>query len=179
MENVAAQNTHPWYVQVSGQVYGPYQAGQMLAYIREGRIVPESLVSQNPSGSFFNAGQSALFKPMRTFHNPSPQLQAPEVPAPQVSHSSVFLVMAEISSDNAMRFLHLIQRLGTAQRIGDSVWLLRAHMEIETLRDQLSASLSRQDRLFIMDSFNNKTAWHNIGADMDDRIRALWENRKL
>lgn len=174
MENTAAQNTHPWYVQVGGQVYGPYETGQMLSYIREGRIVPESLVSQNPTGSFFNAGQSALFQPMRTYNNPAPQ-----IPNPQIANSSVFLVMAEISSENAMRFLHLIQRLGTAQRIGDSVWLLRAHMNIETLRDQLSASLTRQDRLFIMDSFNNKTAWHNIGADMDDRIRALWENRKL
>lgn len=177
MENIAAQNAHPWYVEVNGQVYGPYQTGQMLAYIREGRIVPESRVSQNPTGTFFQAGQSALFQPMRTYNNPSPQLRAPEIPTPQSTNSSVFLVMAEISSDQAMRFLHLIQRLGTAQRIGDSVWLLRAHMNIETLRDQLSASLTRQDRLFIMDSFNNKTAWHNIGADMDDRIRALWENQ--
>lgn len=172
MENIASKNTHPWYVQVEQKIYGPYESGQMLAYIREGRIVPDSQISQNPAGSFMSAGKSVLFQPMQTFENPAPQS-----PAPQVANSTVFLVMAEISSDNAMRFLHLIQRLGTAQRIGDSVWLLRSNMTIEVLREQLAASLTRQDRLFIMDSFNNRTAWHNIGADIDERIRALWENR--
>ncbi len=172
MENIAAQNSHPWFVEVAGQIYGPYETGQMLAFIREGRIVPDSKVSQNPAGNFGAASQSVLFQPMTTIHNP-----APRNPVPQVPQSTVFLVMAEISSDQAMPFLHLIQRLGTAQRIGDTVWLLRATMGIDMLRDQLSASLTRQDRLFIMDSFNNKTAWHNIGADMDVRVRALWENR--
>jgi len=28
--------------------------------------------------------------------------------------------------------------------------------------------------LFILDSFANKTAWSNIGADMDVRIREMW-----
>lgn len=172
MENIAAQNAYPWYVQVSGQTYGPYETGQMLSFVREGRIVPDSLISQNPAGGFITAGKTALYQPMTTFSNP-----APDSPMPQPAQSTVFLVMAEIGSDQAMRFLHLIQRLGTAQRIGDTVWLLRTNMAIETLREQLSASMTRQDRLFIMDSFNNKTAWHNIGADMDERIRALWENR--
>ncbi len=172
MENTATKNAHPWYVQVEGQIYGPYETGQMLAYIREGRIVPDSKVTQNRSGTFMSAGQSVLFQPMQTIDNPTPRS-----PAPQVANSTVFLVMAEISSENGMRFLHLIQRLGTAQRIGDTVWLLRSNMSIEFLREQLAASLTRQDRLFIMDSFNNRTAWHNIGADIDERIRALWENR--
>lgn len=172
MEQFAKKNTHPWYVRIRGQVFGPYETGQMLAFIREGRIVPDSQVSQDPNGHFAPAGRSVLFKPMETIENPKPRETAP-----QVANSTVFLVMAEISSDNAMRFLHLIQRLGIAQRIGDSVWLLRSNMSIEFLREQLAASLTRQDRLFILDSFNNRSAWHNIGADMDERIRALWENR--
>ena len=171
IENLAKNNTYPWYVQVSGAVYGPYEPGQMLAFIREGRIIPDSLVSQNPSGTFSKAGATTLFRPMSTIEN-----EAPSRTQPMQAKSSVFLVMAEINSEQAMRFLHLIQRLGTAQRIGDTVWLLRAAMPIESLREQLSASLSRQDRLFILDSFNNKTAWHNIGADMDERIQRLWEN---
>ena len=143
----------------------------MLAFIREGRVIPDSFVSQNPAGTFSRAGESALFRPMSTIENRSP------TPAqPMQVKSSVFLVMAEINSNQAMHFLHLIQRLGTAQRIGDTVWLLRAAMPINSLKEQLSTSLTRQDRLFILDSFNNETAWHNIGADMDERIRKLWEN---
>lgn len=143
----------------------------MLAFIREGRIIPDSLVAQNPTGSFSRANVTTLFRPMETISNANPTPSQP-----MKVKSSVFLVMAEINSEQAMRFLHLIQRLGTAQRIGDTVWLLRAAMDIDSLREQLSASLSRQDRLFILDSLNNKSAWHNIGADMDERIRKLWAN---
>ena len=82
--------------------------------------------------------------------------------------------MAEISSENGMRFLQALQSFGSAQRIGDTVWLLRAAADIDNLRNALANTLTRQDRVFIMDSFNNRTAWFNIGADMDSRIKNLW-----
>ena len=101
-------------------------------------------------------------------------------PTPQSAPvSSVFLIMAEINSENAMQFLGLLQQFGKAERIGDTVWLLKAPMDINTLHSQLSATLTRQDRLFIHDSLNNKTAWHNIGADMDQRIREMWNIQGL
>ncbi|PHR90891.1 MAG: hypothetical protein COA69_14360 [Robiginitomaculum sp.] len=90
--------------------------------------------------------------------------------------TSVFLVMAEIRSEGAMGFLKALQSFGTAQRIGDTVWLLRSAHEAEHLRNALSQTLSRQDRLFILDSSANKTAWFNIGADLDKRIRELWND---
>ena len=93
----------------------------------------------------------------------------------QAHAQSVFLIMAEISSDQAMRFLQILQTHGHAQRIGDTVWILRSATQIEPLQAALSAPLTRQDRLFIVDSFANKTAWFNIGADMDARIKALWD----
>jgi hypothetical protein len=88
--------------------------------------------------------------------------------------TNIFLVMAEIRSDGAMGFLKALQGFGTAQRIGDTVWLLKSPSGVEQLRNTLSQSLDRQDRLFILDSTANKTAWFNIGADLDGRIRELW-----
>ncbi len=88
--------------------------------------------------------------------------------------TSVFLVMAEIRSEGAMGFLQTLQSFGIAQRIGDTVWVLRSASEVEQLRNALSQTLDRQDRLFILDSSANKTAWFNIGADLDNRIRELW-----
>ena len=82
--------------------------------------------------------------------------------------------MAEINSENGMRFLQALQSFGSAQRIGDTVWLLRGSADIDNLRNALANTLTRQDRVFIMDSFNNRTAWFNIGADMDSRIKNLW-----
>lgn len=88
--------------------------------------------------------------------------------------SSVFVIMAEIRSNGAMEFLRTVQAFGTAQRIGDTVWVLRSAASAEQLRNSLSQSLSRQDRLFILDGHHNKTAWFNIGADLDNRIREIW-----
>lgn len=86
----------------------------------------------------------------------------------------VYLVMAEIRSEGAMGFLKSLQEFGIAQRIGDTVWLVRSRSGVEQMRNVLSQSLSRQDRLFILDSHESKTAWFNIGADLDSRIRELW-----
>jgi len=115
--------------------------------------------------------------------NPTPQVQ----PAPlqsdpvqpalelQTTAKTVFIVMAEIRSSNGMNFLQALQGQGLAQRIGDSVWLLKSETRVEQLRNVLSQTLTGDDRLFLLDSFANKTAWFNIGTDMDARIRQLWD----
>jgi len=69
--------------------------------------------------------------------------------------------MAEIRSENGMAFLQTLQSSGTAQRIGDSVWLLRSGTSVEQLRNRLSQTLTRDDRLFILDSFQNETAYQS------------------
>ena len=106
---------------------------------------------------------------------PATQAIPQPVAAPQNALNTVFVVMAEIRSANGMDFLQALQSLGIAQRIGDSVWLLKSAISAEQLRNQLSQTLDADDRLFILDSFANKTAWFNIGADMDARIRDLWD----
>jgi len=91
---------------------------------------------------------------------------------------TVFIVMAEIRSANGMDFLQALQDHGTAQRIGDSLWLLQSATSVEQLRNVLSQTLTKDDRLFLLDSFANKTAWFNIGTNMDARIRELWDIRR-
>jgi len=93
---------------------------------------------------------------------PSPAIAQPTPiapqAAPQAASNTVFVVMAEIRSENGMAFLQTLQSSGTAQRIGDSVWLLRSGTSVEQLRNRLSQTLTRDDRLFILDSFQNETA---------------------
>lgn len=187
-----------WYVQFDGLAYGPYAHGQMQAFVSEGRVIETSLITPDPSRGYFQAAdfpvfvhwqngtqQAAIMQPVVgqtqemyvQQEEPVPmavgQIYQPELiaePAP-----AVLLVMAEIRSSQGMPFLQTLQTHGTAQRIGDTVWLLRSAITADALRSSLSRTLSKQDRLFILDSFNNKTAWFNIGADMDKRIRELWE----
>ncbi len=104
--------------------------------------------------------------------------EAPENPvqvAGDNAEAHIFVVMAEIRSEGAVEFLRALQKFGPAQRVGDSVWLLRSEFGAEQIRNKLSQTLSRQDRLFILDSSSNTPAWFNIGADLDNRIRELFD----
>jgi len=205
------QNT--WYVQVNGQAYGPYDAAQMKAFVIEGRVTGQSIISQTAAQGYAQAAQfqsfavwsgqnvqtveprqqAQILRPMSNVSggvlarqmqpvdhapqavapNPAPVQQIQATPSPVAN--TVFVVMAEIRSNNGMQFLQALQNEGVAQRIGDSVWLLRNGSTVEQLRNRLSQALTRDDRLFLLDSFKNETAWFNIGSDMDIRIRELWD----
>lgn len=192
-----------WYVQVQNQNYGPYTDDQMQAFVGEGRVVGQSLISNDPNRGFFHAEQYENFglwsgtqrvaaaggggaayaytpSPAQTQSTPHPAVTAPTPSIQPTDHarqaSSVFLIMAEITSEGSMGFLQALQGFGTAERISNTVWLLRSAASVEQLRNSLSQSLTRQDRLFILDSRANKTAWFNIGADLDHRIRDLWQD---
>lgn len=71
--------------------------------------------------------------------------------------------------------MRTLQGLGPVQRIGDTVWILQARVRANDLRDILSQPLGADDRLFILDSFANETAWFNLSPDMDQQIAALWD----
>lgn len=92
----------------------------------------------------------------------------------QVGNKHVFLVMAEIRSDGMIEFLQKLQGFGAAQKLSENIWLVKSASSVEHLRNTLSQSLNRQDRLFILDAATNTPAWFNIGADLDSRIRDLW-----
>lgn len=209
------QNT--WYVQVSGQAYGPYSAAQMKSFVAEGRVNAQSILSQDAAQGYAPAAQFPAFAqwsgqqmqaqqsaaqaqvlrpvsrvgggvlarqiqpsshaPQAIAPSPAPRQHAQITPqvAPQSAAKTVIFVMAEIRSGNGMQFLQALQHEGVAQRIGDSVWLLRSGISVEQLRNRLSQVLTREDRLFLLDSFKNETAWFNIGSHMDVRIRELWD----
>ena len=175
-----------WYVQYSGQNYGPYSNAQMQQFVAECRVIATSIITHDVSRGFFRASAYPIVSQWINERENAAQLanagqmqiavgQSHEQNAQPARKNSVFLIMAEIRSGEAMRFLQTLQIHGTAQRIGDTVWLLQAKATVDELRRSLSQTLTKQDRLFILDSFNNEKAWFNIGADMDQRIRDLWE----
>ena len=192
-----------WFTQVNGHVYGPYSDGQMQGFVSEGRINSQSMISNTPGSGFFPAIGYDVFslwsgtgQPMalasaggQQAYSPqnygvqaaatAPGQQTPQTIAPQplASEVSQFVIMAEIRSESLMTFLRRLQTFGTAERLGDTVWVLKSSETTESLRNALSQTLTRQDRLFIVDSKNNKTAWFNIGADLDNRIRRLWDEQ--
>lgn len=152
------------------------QSQQEAAYAQQDYVEPQQQQLQQAGSVHMSAGQMSAGHMsgghMAVGQNYTPNPTAQQMRAPALS---VFLIMAEIRSAQAMPFLHAVQAFGTAQRIGDTVWLLRGTTTVEGLKASLSNTLTKQDRLFVLDCFNNETSWFNIGADMDTRIRELWQ----
>ena len=189
-----------WFISVQNQVYGPYSEPQMQSFVNERRVNARSLISNAPAQGFFPAISYDVFSlwagsgqivvgstvsQAQISTKPShldPYKKIPEAPtnpvqqSPQHHQNHVFIIMAEIHSDGLMAFIHTLQRFGISERIGDTIWLVKSAYAVEQIRNAVSQCLNRHDRLFILDTNTATPAWFNIGADLDYRIRKLFEN---
>ena len=158
-----------WFIQVDGQAYGPFDDKTLWNYMVEGRVSAQSLISHTANmGYRLVASDPGLMNWLaQTQRKPAIE------PAPEQT-AAVFMIMAEIKSGRGMNFLQSLQSLGRTQRLGSSVWILQARTTADTLRDVLSQPLGADDRLFVLDSFANKTAWFNLSPEMDEQIAQLW-----
>ena len=158
-----------WFIQVDGQAYGPFDDRTLWDYMVEGRVSSQSLISQTANTGYrpVSADPGLMNWLAQAIDKPVPQAD-PQAPP------TVFMIMAEIKSGSGMNFLQTLQTLGPTQRLGSAVWILQARAEAETLRNILSQPLGADDRLFILDSFANKTAWFNLSSEMDAQIAQLW-----
>ncbi|MEM9600294.1 MAG: hypothetical protein AAF926_04665 [Pseudomonadota bacterium] len=182
-----------WYVQVEGVVYGPFDDQTLWGYVQEGRITGASELSRHPNGSYRMAATEPeiahWFRPTQqpaTVQHTAPAQQPvqvqPAVTTPQPAQArqasqqtsaKVLLVMAEIPSERAMTLLQALQTVGDTQRLGHSVWLIRANLTASQLRDSLSRSLNPADRLFVMDATEADHATLNLGQMVEARMRHM------
>ena len=169
-ESDQPHSTRQWFIQVDGQAYGPFDDRTLWSYMIEGRVSAQSLISQTANTGYRSvSADPGLMNWLSQATNQPIEQPEPELPP------TVFMIMAEIKSGQGMNFLQNLQSLGATQRLGESVWILQAKTNAETLRDILSQPLGADDRLFILDSFANETAWFNLSPEMDDQIANLWK----
>jgi len=164
------QAARHWYIQVDGQAYGPFDDRTLWSYMIEGRVSAQSLISQSPNTGYRLVSSDPGLMNWLAQATETQRQQQPVKNIPP----TVFMIMAEIRSGRGMNFLQSLQSLGPTQRLGGSVWILRAQTTTKTLRDVLSQPLGADDRLFILDSFANETAWFNLSPEMDKQIAELW-----
>lgn len=190
-----------WYVLVDEQSYGPFTSDVMVGFVAEKRVVATSLISRQAQDGYVAAANFPIFRnwlhgmatptaltepqtasiepmvtpqPMTTVA-PNPQTYA----APKATHGeTIYIIMAEVDLKTGMSFLRNLQSFGYAQRIGDTVWLLQTSQNLSTIKSTLAATMTKRDRLFIHDCFANQQSWENIGADLDERIRQMWQSLK-
>jgi len=164
-----AQAQRQWFIQVDGQAYGPFDDKTLWSYMIEGRVSAQSLVSQSANTGYRPvSADPGLMNWLRQATEQPAQHTEPE------AKPTVFMIMAEIKSGRGMNFLQTLQSLGPTQRLGSTVWVLQARTQAKTLRDILSQPLGADDRLFVLDSFANETAWFNLSPEMDAQIAQLW-----
>ena len=165
------QPARQWYIQVDGQAYGPFDDRTLWSYMIEGRVSAQSLISQSANTGYrlVSSDPGLMNWLAQATDTQSPQKPTENIPP------TVFMIMAEIRSGRGMNFLQSLQSLGPTQRLGGAVWILRARTKAKTLRDVLSQPLGPDDRLFILDSFANETAWFNLSPEMDTQIAQLWK----
>ena len=166
------QITRQWFIQVDGQAYGPFDDRTLWSYMIEGRVSAQSLISQSANTGYRLVSSDPGLMNWLSKATKTPAQKQQSVPA---AKPTVFMIMAEIRSGRGMNFLQSLQSLGPTQRLGGSVWILQARTKAETLRDILSQPLGADDRLFILDSFANETAWFNLSSEIDTQIAQLWK----
>jgi len=169
------QTTRQWYVQVDGQAYGPFDDKTLWSYMVEGRVSAQSLISQSPNANYRPVSADPGLMNWLTQATNTQPTHVPTTEQVPAAAPTVFMIMAEIKSGRGMNFLQTLQSLGATQRLGETVWVLQARTTAEMLRDILSQPLGASDRLFVLDSFANETAWFNLSKEMDSQIPQLWD----
>lgn len=165
----SAGESKTYYMNVEGILYGPYTSDLMKQYFSEARIDSRSLISTDPNSVFKEAQFWPEYQGWINKLDPDPVNKAIKAHLP-----SVFFVIADIHSGQNLGFLKTLQNLGKTQRLSETVWIIAADIDIDTLRDKLSQTFTAQDRLFIHDTFSNRAGWFNIGEGLDETIRDLW-----
>ena len=181
-----------WIISVAGQNYGPYTLVQMQRFAAEGRLAPQSLVSNDEQNGFYPAGEDPI---LSSFFRPATQAPQPARPTPfftaegneepakfgrneeqVVSGERMhYIIVADMKSRSISGVEEEIFNLGPAVPIMPQAWLLASDMPINQIRQTLVQKLGKLDMLFIADATHDKAAWFNFGPEADARIRRIWQ----
>ena len=139
-----AQVFDKWFVQVSGQSYGPYTDAMMRRFVGEGRVTGGTPISADPASGFHQAALYAEFRAWKAEPGAEPVALSSR---PVARH----LVMAELRSGQSVNFLRQLQAYMQSSRIGDTVWLVDGAPSTPELTAALQATLLPGDRLYVVD----------------------------
>ncbi|MBL4595248.1 MAG: hypothetical protein JKX99_01590 [Robiginitomaculum sp.] len=162
-----------WYIKVRDMVYGPYTIERMTSFAAEGRVGPQSEISDNPDHSFKPAGEDpalqAIFNPVRTQEEPV----ATPKPTPVASAATFqqFVLYTELAPATRQPFIANLRQLGTWIEPIPGVWVIKSPATSDQLRNVLSRALDAQDSLLVFEIHQDRSAWFNIGETADREIR--------
>lgn len=166
-QSAVNENAAPWWVQVRGQAYGPYDLQQMLAYVAENRVLPNSMASHSPYGDWAE---------VRSFDILMGAARASSfggAAKPSQNAANIF-VHAELISGAHPAFVAALESLGALCELTPNFWLVRTAHGAGVVRNTLSQTLERGDRFVVVDATRDRFAWFNLGPEIDVKIKDVW-----
>lgn len=154
-----------WYVHVEDEIYGPYSERQMLDFVDDGRVTPDSRVSAGEGGELVRADELSLFR--RSFG-----LDEDEVAAK--GFAANFLISAKLAPASRELFLSELDTAGVFSEVFRDTFLVRSRMSVVDLRISLERAIAPSEQLIIVDATRNRLAWSNCGVETDAMIRGIW-----
>jgi len=152
-----------WWVQVRGRAFGPYSIEQMAQFLTEGRVRPNTLVSDNGQSNWTEARRIMALRGLRK----------PLAANDAVEAANVF-VHAEIVSGAWTGFMAALESMGHVCDLAPGLWLVRTSFSAGVIRNTLSQTLERGDRFVVVDASRDRLAWFNLGPEVDVRIAQVW-----
>ncbi|MEO0962708.1 MAG: hypothetical protein AAFY01_09830 [Pseudomonadota bacterium] len=188
-----------WVLQVSGRIYGPYTGHALRDYVREGRVVANSMLARTgqPAGEedwipaaqdpvlsqLFSAADAELLQVRQEIDTPSPAGGSPQGFGSKKTQtdrrnqptSFNIVVITDVKSRSSGPLENAVMSLGPAYKISANVWVVHTPSGAPEVVNLLTQHLGGSDRLFVVDATRNRTAWFNMGPETDAKIRQVWK----
>ena len=84
-----------------------------------------------------------------------------------------FLVICELRTGSRATFERGLHAAGSVMQLGERVWLVRGVGTAGSVRNNLLQYLSSRDTLTVVQFDATRTATHNVGPEIDARLRAM------
>ena len=75
---------------------------------------------------------------------------------------------------NYDRVIAVVKSLGKWAKIHYSFWYVKTSLNADQARDAIVRAMDSNDSVYVVDSTNNRAAWHNIPNDSASFIRENW-----
>lgn len=168
------------FVKIAERVYGPYTREQIDGFLREGRLSFKTMASWSNIDGFQPLiellQQSEQPNTTREENNQVASIESTDEANLSFQAKSehalhAYLIIADIHTGAASVFEDQILSAGTTVKLMPSTWYLVSEAPLTGLRAQLSRVLPPTDRFIIVDPVRNRMAWHNLGVEVDARLR--------
>lgn len=191
-----------WVLQVSGRIYGPYTGHALRDYVREGRVVANSMLARTgqPAGEeewipaaqdpvlcqLFSAADAELVQVRQDLQTPAPTGGGPQGFGSKKTQtdrrnqptSYNIVIITDVKSRSSGPLENAVMSLGPAYKISANVWVVHTPSGAPEVVNLLTQHLGGSDRLFVVDATRNRTAWFNMGPETDAKIRQVWKQDK-